>query len=232
MAAGDVYRMVVSTTQLGSFYMNTYAVQCIAAPPPTLAQATTLATDLKEAFRPLQAQSLIYRGWKLYQIGGSGVTYDPVLCKREGGLILEGTYTGTLTGGDAIDPLAPQLAMTVTLYSNMIGRRRRGRVYLPGWSENAQSGGNWTSGVLTSVTTALATLYAKYGSDPSGTDPIFRLGIWSERTAFGCEPSETHPHDPVRVDPPNPDAAFIQLARWVPRPIVYTQRRRTLGVGR
>lgn len=232
MAVDDVFRLIVTQTQFGSFYQNSYAFRIIKEPAITVAEATTLATDFKEMMRTQQSTGLVYRGWKLVQVYGSGVVYDPVECKRSGGRVLEGTYTTNLAGTDAIDANAPQLAMTLTLYSDQIGRRKRGRVYIGGWTENAQSGGNFTSTVLTAVTTSMGSVLAKYGSNPSGTDTTFRLGIWSERTAIGCEPGATHPHPPTRVDPPHPELAFTPIDRWLPRQIVYTQRRRTLGVGR
>jgi maltose-binding protein MalE len=230
MAVDDVFKLVVNTTHQSSLYQNTYAFRVLKEPAVTLAEVTALANDFKEAFRAMQSVNLVYRTYKFYQVYGAGVTYDPVECKRSGGLVFEQSYSGSIAGTDATGDLPPQCAWVLTLYTNQIGRRKRGRVYLPGWTEGKQTAGNWGATDLTSMNTAIASLVNEYG--PTHTDPTFQWGIFSEREAIGCEPAAAHPHPPVRVDPPHPELAFTPLDRVVARGIVYTQRRRVVGVGR
>jgi hypothetical protein len=230
MAVGDVFKLVVTMTQANSYMQNTYAFKVLQAGDVSVAQSILLANDFKEAFRPQQVSGVVYRSWKLYQVFGGGVDYTQTPCKREGGRVLEQAYGGTVAGGDASQALPPQCAWVITLYSDQIGRRHRGRIYVPGFSENKQSDGNWGAAELTTMNTALATLVNKYG--PSGTATDFQWGIWSERTAFGCVTRDVPPYDHYQADTPAPQLAFTPLDRVLARGIVYTQRRRVIGVGR
>jgi hypothetical protein len=230
MAVDDVFRLTVFMTQLGSQYMNTYYFSIKKEPPVTLAEATALANDFKEAFRALQNSGLVYRSWRLGQVYGAGVTWPPTDCNPVGGTTLEAAYSGTVIGGNATSALPPQCAMVTTLYTDQIGRRKRGRNYLPGLHEGMQSDGSIDSSTMTTFATQWNTLQNKYFS--AGTDPTFRMGVWSYRTASGCERQKTPPYDHVKVETGHPELAFTPITRYVNRSVIYSQRKRTIGVGR
>lgn len=73
---------------------------------------------------------------------GADISNDVVLSRvtlrdiREAALP-EYSATCTATGSDATDPLPLMTSLVVTLRTAKAGRRYRGRVYLPGWSEAA-----------------------------------------------------------------------------------------------
>lgn len=229
MAVGDVYRLTVTTTQLGSTYQNTYALyqKSVSVAPADFA---TIANAIRELYRVSQSNSLTYRSWRAVQIRGAGVTPVQSECRREGGVVFEAAYTGTNTGGDnSTEVLPPQNAMVVTVQSSSFGRRHRGRTYVPGFSEAQQNSGSFGSGVLATITTNLTGFLALYGA--TGTDTTWQLGVWSERTALGCEVTGSPPHL-VNIDTPHPELAFTPAAGLTARSTVFNQRRRTLGVGR
>lgn len=230
MAAGDVYKLTVQATGLGSIYMNVLAFRTLPATDPVQATWQALADDYKNVMRGSQNASFAYTTWRAVQVFGDGVTYGPNDCKRSGGKLFAGNLTAPLAGTvSPSEPLPPQCAAVLTLTSGFIGRRKRGRIYWYGLSEIDSAAGAWVSSSMTTWTTAWTTFFNKYKL--AGTDPNFQLGIWSEREATGCV------WDPVtkahkNVEPAQPDIAFTPAAGYQLRSTVYTQRRRTLGVGR
>lgn len=230
MAVDDVFNLQITMRQFGSQYLNSFYFRIKTEPDVTNAQALALANDFKEAFRALLHSGLTYVSWRLRQVYGAGVVYPSVDCNPIGGRVLEAAYTGSVAGGNATAALPPQCACVTTLYTDQIGRRRRGRTFLPGLHEGMQADGIIDSTTMGNFNTAWAALVAEY-VDPN-TDAVFRMGVWSVREATGCEPSPTPPYGHVRVDPPSPSTAFTPITRVLTRSTIYTQRRRTVGVGR
>lgn len=230
MPAGDVYRISMQGIGQNSVYMNVLAIQQIGALDLGQADFQTFADGFKEAVRPVQNLANTWRSWRAVQLFGPNVDYTVKPCHREGGFAFEGNLTGTLTGGETgSEILPPQSSLVITLGSGQVGRRHRGRIYLWGMGEAQQNAGIWTAACLTNLTTPFTTFFNKYKD--TGTDPKIKLGIWSERTAFGCE-FVGKPPVHTQIDPPNPDQAFTPTTGFTIRNVVYTQRRRALGVGR
>lgn len=230
MAVDDIYRLTTMATFASHQLMNTFAVRMKSSPDPTEADITTLANAIKEAFRAQQASAVTYTSWSFSQLYGGGVTVVQDECRRTPGLQMAGLFTGTLGGSmSAGDVLPPQCALVWTVLTGYAGRRRRGRSYTFGWPESAQAGGVWTNAVITASKASLTTLVGLYGV--SGTDPQFQLGVWSERTASGCVPNPSG-KGLINVETPRPELAFMRMTGYTVRDVVYTQRRRTLGVGR
>jgi hypothetical protein len=229
MAVGDVYRLTLQAVCQGQTYLNTWAFTMKSSPDPTGADVLTLANAFKEMARVSQNNLVTYQTWTFRQLFGGGVTPIQDECRRDGGLVLTGNVSGSAAGGVAGDMLPPQCAMVWTIGTGLAGRRRRGRSYIYGLSEATQANGTWTSATLTTFTTALNTIYGLYGS--AGTDPQFLLGVWSERTATGCEVRGTPPVL-TNIETPHPELAFNMSTGYQLRPTVYSQRRRTIGVGR
>jgi hypothetical protein len=229
VAVGDVYRLTLQAVCLGQTYLNTWAFTMKSSPDPTNADVLTLANAFKEMARAQQANIVTYQTWTFRQLYGGSVVPIQDECRRDGGLVLTGNVSGGTTGSVVSDMLPPQCAMVWTIGTGLAGRRRRGRSYIYGLGESAQANGTWATATMTSFTTALNTIYGLYGS--AGTDPQFLLGVWSERTATGCE-LRGSPPALVNVETPHPELAFNMSTGYQLRQTVYSQRRRTIGVGR
>jgi hypothetical protein len=232
MAVDDVYQLTVTAQGSAGFFQNTLAFSMIDAANPTPATAAVLASDWKEVHRAAQHTSIIYRSWRLRQVRGTGVVWPTgSSCQPEGGLLIEGNFTTSNAGGAPLDILPSQCAMVVTLKTGQIGRRKRGRVYVYGFTEDGTSGGTWSSAHLAAMETAWGTFMGKYSPGSAGNH--FQLGVWSFRTASGCEPNpDRKVGGHIRVDPPAPLVAYTPVQTHVIRNVVYTQRRRVTGVGR
>lgn len=230
MPAGDVFKMSVQAVGQNSIYMNVLAIRQIGAVDLAQADFQAFADGYKEAVRTQQSSALTWRNWRAVQVFGPTVDYTVKQCARVGGSAFEANLSGTVAGGQPTgDALPPQSALVVTLGSGLIGRRHRGRIYLACFSEADQVAGTWNSSMLTALTAAFTTFFNKYKA--GGTDPKIQLGIWSERTAFGCE-WQGKPPQHVQIDSPLPDQAFTPVTGFTVRSTVNTQRRRAVGVGR
>jgi hypothetical protein len=229
MAVDDIYRWSGITTMANHYFMNTLAFRLKTATDPSEAALATLAEDVKELMRPAQVPTLSYYNWKFDQLWGNNMTVVSNQCRREGGRQYAGLFAGTTAGGSgAGDPLPPQCAFVTTLQTGLIGRRKRGRIYVPGLNEGDQNGGIFTTSAMTSWGTRLTTFMNKYKN--GGVSPDFTLGVWSERIASGCVPNP-NAKGHIPQDVPHPEQAFTPVAGHTARNIVYTQRRRTFGVG-
>jgi hypothetical protein len=229
MAIGDMWRVQVQAMFLGQTHLNALYFECKTATDPTQAQMNALAIEIKDLHRSRQADVYAYQRWKAVQVRGLGITYPPPKYQRVGGLFLEGNFV-TNTNGSMIDTqqLPPQCAFVTTLKSPNIGRSRRGRIYVGGLTESQQQGGVWDPATISTFTTSWTTFMAKYVW-PSGTSPDFSLGIWSETIATGNKQKPGGGYD--HVANPSPETAGVGVISVVHRSTVYTQRRRTVGVG-
>lgn len=113
--------------------------------------------------------------------------------------------------------LPPQSAMVISLRTGIAGRSYRGRLYLGGFGEDKQANGGWIAGLLSGMQTYVDDLVAALGSGGSNSD--YEWGVWS-RVLGGDDPG-----------PYNLSAGWHAITSGIVRPTVYTQRRRTLGVG-
>jgi len=227
--AGDIYRLTIRGRQGNDLRMNQVAVRQLGADDPTEVEITGLANDFKDMFRNQQFSTALWLEWEYRQLWGPAMTTVTEECRREGGLVMNGALTGFLAGDVTTGEALPhQCAMVVTLISGFAGRRKRGRWYGWGYPESAQADSLWGSAFTSGMNSSLAAFLAEYGNE--GTSTLFGAGIWSERTASGCE------YDPAtgereNVDPPAPLLAFTPLTNLILRPRVQTQRRRVPGVG-
>jgi len=229
MAIGDVYQLQLHYSYSGQRLMNTLAFRMETAPDPVEATFAALATDWKDIFVTQQSTGVTYISWLAQQVRGGTVSYTDHPCQRTGGRRLEGLFTGSLVGTGSGDGLPPQCAWVTTLYTGFSGRTKRGRFYLGGLPESLQAGGTWNSASVTSYQTQWGTQLAQYGT--SGTDPNFRLGVWSMRIATGCAVRTTPPYGLAPVDSPDESTAFAYVTSATVRSTVFSQRKRTIGVG-
>lgn len=230
MAVDDVYQLSVTAQGPAGFFQNTLAFSMIDSADPTPATAAVLAADYKEIARAQQSTSITYRSWRLRQVRGANVIWPTgTKCQPEGGLLIEGNFTTSAAGQQPLDALPSQIALVTTLKTGQIGRRKRGRVYAFGFTEDATSGGVFSTTFLAAMETAWGTFMGKYSPGSAGNH--FQLGVWSFRTASGCEPNPTGKGH-IRVDPPAPLLAYTPVTSHLLRNVPYTQRRRVAGVGR
>jgi hypothetical protein len=230
MALGDTYRFTIRATAQNNLYENTLAFNTLLAVTPVPGDWNAIATAFTGIWLTDQSTRVLWTSWTAVQLWGAGMSTVPAECRRQGGLQFAGNVPAPNQGAEALDQmLPPQSAFVVTLLTGNTGRRKRGRWYGFGLTEIAQDAGTWTSTVQTAIHDRTQQFFARYAQ--GGTDPGYRLGVWSERTATGCIPNPNGKGH-VLVDQPNPQAAFTPCTGFTARPIVYSQRRRTLGVGR
>jgi hypothetical protein len=229
MAVGDVFRVVITASAATHFYQNTYAVRMEVEPAPDASMFAAFAGDAVTLFANGQNQSCIYQSWSATQLWGTGMSIVASECRREGGLQFADVFTGR-TGAQIVDALPPQCSLVLTINTGQTGKRKRGRIYAFNQLESNQVEGVWNGAFMTSQTAAANTFFNLY-KHPTGTNPNLTLGVWSERTASGCVPALPPAKGHIPRDAPHPEQAFTPATSFTLRPIVYTQRRRTRGVG-
>jgi hypothetical protein len=224
-----VYKLDLFQSYAGQRLMNSLCFARKTEPAPTQAELAALALDWKNFMLNHQLAQLTHTGWVAQQLSGTDVSYTAVPCTRQGGLRFEGLHTGTVVGGNAGDGMPPQSAIVTTISTGISGRSRRGRFYLGGWGEGFQNNGTITAGIVTSQQTAWDAQLAKFS--PTGTNATWYSVVWSHTIATGCKPAAVHPHAMTAVGSPSPGTASAPVVQFKVRDVVYTQRRRTIGVG-
>lgn len=111
------------------------------------------------------------------------------------------------------DDLPPQSSLVVTWRTTLKGRSYRGRTYLPGWKESQQASGTWAANATTAASDWADEMMRLY--DGGAVNPNYQLSVVS-RYLNGVK----------RLTP----VATAIVSRST-RSVVYTQRRRTIGVG-
>lgn len=230
MAVDDIYRLTTSATGQGSVYQNVLHLRVVNENPVTAAMFASVATAWQTVWTPTQPNTVTWTGWSAIQEWGSGMAIDAPNCNRTGGQQFADVMTGngSQTGQEM---LPPQCSWVITWLTGFAGRRKRGRSYGFGLVESIQADGQWSSTAMSTMTTRLNTFIALYRY-PNGTSPDFQLTVWSERTASGCVPATPPARGHVQVDVPHPELASTPVTSYTSRPTVYSQRRRTRGVGR
>lgn len=99
--------------------------------------------------------------------------------KQKRGGEAEGESTFLIPGTATGQRLPPQSAGLIRLRTGLSGKRRRGRVYIPGGTEEAQSGGLWSNGHIAALLN-LGNALINVGDDGGG-GPLFKLTIWSRK---------------------------------------------------
>lgn len=203
MAVGDVVQVNILGTLVGQLieYVLHFRAKNGTATIPGL--VTDLqAGALKDLVTQGKSDGLVFAQLKLTSLVPYGTAPAFV------------TLSPNWPGLSAGDPLPPQCAQVVTKYTGLIGRRRRGRLYLAGGREADQAGGVWAAGNVTAVQGYADALLAVFGTGGSSN---WQLAVWS-RVVAGAAP------------PFNATAAEIVQSLLV-RNLVETQRRRAIGRG-
>lgn len=208
MAFNDILKLRVHCRMYGNEVLNVMHFVDTGGLPGDQAQA--LANDFRDnmitTLRPRASGDMAFEFVEVIKIVPFG----------EGPRIAN--WAAATLGTAAGTSISATLCEVITVHSDQIGRRKRGRIYLSGAPAAASTAaaGLWTA-TQTTRTQAFATaLAARYIADGGGS--AFRLGIWSKLTAG--------------PDPPWSTDAFTRATALTVRLIIRTQRRRQLGVGR
>lgn len=113
------------------------------------------------------ADPLIAPFWTNHTVGSPGFTYyahTGVTFQRLRYTPLDGSTATTIinhvqAGAGGGDALPEQVALCVTLYTAMRGKRNRGRIYLGGFAEGNSSGASPNAGMLTDLTNQFTAAY-------------------------------------------------------------------------
>ena len=230
MAAGDVFKVTISATGQGSIYQNTFHVQTLTATAPDASTFLSFVNDYIAMVRPHTSNTVTWTEWEAVQQWGAGMTVNAGACTRSGGVQFGNALTGSV-GAKTDDALPPQNSLVFTWLTGFSGRRKRGRTFMFGGVESNQLAGEWLTAYTAVLQTAL-TAFLNIYKVPGGTSPTLSMGIWSERTATGCVQATPPSHGHVQVDTPLPAQAYTAISSGLIRQTVYSQRRRTRGVGR
>jgi hypothetical protein len=205
MAAGNVYRLVVRARQFGSEMLNVMHFREKSVGGGDAAHLAFLfRSQLDASWRNVAHTSIIFEAVQVTPMipFGGGPAEDTWPANAAG--------TNSGTGGPH-----PASCAVLTLYTSLIGRKRRGRIYIGGIPSNLVANGLWSGPMITNLNTIRTALLGRYG--PTG-DTIYELGVWSRLIAGPT--------------PPYPASAFEPITSIAVRSQVRSQRRRQVGVGR
>lgn len=209
MAFNDILRLRI-VYGYGSMVMNN--VMHFVEELPVYAPGTPNTLALAQDFMNNMSTSLRARTANNVQF--LRIEVQPVVPYGAESAILD--YGTNTFGTQAQATHVPFATENVTIYSNQIGRRKRGRIYLPPGSLNTMASGSWTSAQTALTQTFVTAMVNRYIGNTLGT--TWYLGIWSRVLAGPA--------------PPWPTSAFTRATRLQVRTVMRTQRRRQVGVGR
>lgn len=209
MALNSVYRVRMRATLLSQKVEWGFHIQQVTATGGPADLAASVAANVL----PLaEAASVAATNWDEVVISDTSATGDESVH-----LGFTQPAPGTVTG----DALPGQNTAVISLGTGLKGRRRHGRFYFPGLSEANQASGVLSGGQLTALQALANGLLNKYG--PTGTETNYRLVVYSPPTPPFVAPTPPPVHTDTLITP-------ITSTRT--DPIIRTQRRRAIGVGR
>lgn len=209
MAIGDIIQVVLSYTLGGSICQNTYGFRVDAG----VVSGTDLLSDMDAH---VDANGQDFFDSFMYAKGSYASLYEAKAIDVKPGTAAPVAIVLTRSGGAgaATEPLPQQCALVTTQRTALAGRAYRGREYEGGLLESAQNQGIWTAGALGNSLRHQNWLLDRYG--PAHTNTNFTWAVISRYL------NNVKRGVPVAT----PITSFTQ------RGIVYTQRRRVVGVGR
>lgn len=203
MATGDIWRLAMQGSWNAQQYVNIWHIRFKSEAATPAGATAHILTNFYDLFKTADVSS----SWGLSIVHGRKLAVPALL------------YEAAITsfGANAGDMMPTQCAMVCTLRTGIAGRSRRGRLYLGGFLETAHADSAWSLVRTNAIQQYFDDLVAAIGS--GGSNPDYEWGVWS-RTLGGEDPG---PYDLV--------AGFRPITEVVCRRTVYTQRRRTVGVG-
>jgi len=82
----------------------------------------------------------------------------------ENGAVVESAVVPAIVGSLAEEPLSNNVALVVSFKTGLVGRSLRGRVYMPGLTENQLTGNDVTTGAATGLVTGWSNLNSFVGA--------------------------------------------------------------------
>lgn len=150
-------------------------------PVGTLAQQDALAESVWTFLNSLKGVETSYARWTHVKIAASKLPGQPA--------VTSSVYTmgSPLVGANVAKMTAPELACALTLRAPIVGRRGRGRVYVPALStdQNDATNGTVLGTTLTSMRGWLATLVAAFDG------LVFTEGLYAARTVVTSAGKDT-----------------------------------------
>ena len=178
-APGDVYEFVIRSRDTAANVQCNNVLHFIALTPSCTALqiVNDFRTNLETQYKAFMTTSVrIERYLAFNLIPFQTDSYEVAV-----------SVPGTRGGGN----MPPLVCPIVTWRSGRMGRRYRGRSYLPGLSASDVANGALTGANITSQQFVWASaMMTRYG--PTGTNNDFRLGVWSRVNG-----NQTPPHLPA-----------------------------------
>lgn len=181
----SIYRCALQVEAFNQYFVNVHHLEVYGTTPGDV--ATRWQTDCQTAYLACVSSAVELVDLTVVDIGTLSA------------YVLALTGTGTLVG----DMCPPQVAGVISWRTTKVGRKYRGRTYMPGVPENHQSGG-----------VPDATLVAAYGSYAAALRTVWPLPFSGNFVLYHKATNNTD-----------------VITSHIVREILYTQRRRTLGVG-
>jgi len=202
MAEADIVALRLIGQQNGQAINHVFGFQALTAGATRAGLATDFNTNLLTTFLVGKSNQLAF----------SGIQVDDIVPGT--GARVEFAVTPAKVGNDSTsDPMPPKDALVITWNTLTKGRSYRGRTFETGRVEAGQSNGVWLASTVTLANAFATAMLARYG--PSGASADWRFGIIS-RFNNGLE----------RAVP-----VLTGVVGFAVRTTVYSQRRRTIGVG-
>lgn len=202
---GDLAEIVVQYQVGSAIYLNVFGFRAI----NIAGTFSNLASGFKTALVKNTSGGLLEH--MMPTVSCSQLTVNDVVPGTSAPFV--STFTPVVGATGSGEQLPPQSAIVLSWKTALKGRSFRGRTYLPGYGEIDQNAGVLGSSALTAANTIVTQMLAVYG--PTGTDANWQFGVIS-RIAAGVP----------RITP-----IFTAVTSGAARSTVFTQRRRTLGVG-
>ena len=122
-------------------------------------------------------------------------------------------------------PLPTQVALLCSLRTGQAGRRKRGRLYIPGYGVDQMDNGRPRDPLVSTVQGIANQFLALYGA--GGSDGLQEWGVFSRVNGGTPIPGTS----PVQYGPPWFLEGFTPITEVIVRDVWATQRRRRIGVG-
>lgn len=173
MAVGDKYKLNVkwldTATQLTA--QNSFALRVDAMPTIKTVEEDIFDTFEDSSIRAFYT-SLVHQNY--YIVGYSLLLLPEELVVAERAIPADINHQGQISG----DMLPPQITCVVSLRTNLLGRRGRGRIYLPPTGESRNTAAGFVSSLHIDEANSLCGNIVA-GLDGSVSEGEYTWGVWS-----------------------------------------------------
>jgi hypothetical protein len=212
MAEDDVWHIATVGKYHGQEVVNTYHIRMKSGDATIETAVDSIILNFLEALDNHQSSALSWNVVRARQLVGGDGAYE---------LELPAPVVGDLPQ----DTLPTQIALVVSLKTGFAGRRKRGRLYIPGNVEPHTENSLWHPDVVALFQTVFNTAVQALGKN--GTSQWHEWGVYSRRNGGVPIPGTS----PVQYGPPWSLEGFTAITSAVVKNVPATQRRRRIGVG-